>query len=192
MARPQCDTLFVPFRKYLLGFFFLCMCRPVLGLGFGAHWMSRLSCCVSTLDCKKTWCVTPVLSLSLSLSLSQKYWSSCCEVELTPISCRWRLESQTWWCLKTSCCCNTCLIISFYRYHYVVITKVLRIIRLPCLLACCLPADVLIFFLPSCLVESLSLLFVISPVYYNPVVSIRGLHLSSNFLSCRPLQNHIL
>jgi hypothetical protein len=69
MARPQCDTLFVPFRKYLLGFFFLCMCRPVLGLGFGAHWMSRLSCCVSTLDCKKTWCVTPVLSLSLSLSL---------------------------------------------------------------------------------------------------------------------------
>ncbi len=52
----------------------LCMCRPVLGLGFGAHWMSHLSCCVYPRGCKKIWCVTPVLSLR-NIGLAAARWN---------------------------------------------------------------------------------------------------------------------
>jgi len=174
MATPHCDTLIVPFPKYCLGFVYVSSSLRVRV--WCALDVTSFVLCFCARDCKKKILVCD------SCPLPQKHWSSCCEVELPQISCRWRLHSQTWWCLKTSCYCSTCLIISFYRYQYVLITKVLRIIRLPCLLACLLPADFFISFLPSCLVESLSLLCVISPVYYNPVVSIRGLHLSSIFL----------
>jgi hypothetical protein len=175
MATPQCDTLIVPFRKYCLGFVYVSSSLRVRV--WCALDVTSFVLCFCARDCKKKILVCDSCPLSLrNTGLAAARWNFLRyhvvgdstrrhdDVSRPPATAALVLSSPS--IVISMCLLLRCWGSSGFR---------------ACLLACLLPADFFISFLPSCLVESLSLLCVISPVYYNPVVSIRGLHLSSIF-----------